>query len=199
MGSGVTRRVEQAVKALESGQVKKALWLTDTVKTEKHHKIVAGAARKCLSDRTQCSVFLKDAASELQDTITPPMDTTELDGVEEMLKKEEQHTDQANVTTEPQKTDEELYAECEECHVSDAVVKFHEIAEECKDTAVIETIESTLENEDTMPEEWLKKMVEVTEKPSCGQESYQVVLGELTDYLQGRDSPILKQLDEEKD
>ena len=183
---GVTHKIEEAVKALEEGKVKKALYLTDTGKTERHHRIVSEAAAKCLSDKEQCGVYLKDAAQRLKETITPPLDESGLEGVGEML---EEKPEQA-----AEKTDAELYEECEECHVSDAVVKFHEIAEHCGDAATIESIQKTLDDEPP-PEQWIKTMVGIAEKPSCGEESYKVVLGELTDYLQKRDSPILKKLE----
>lgn len=183
---GVTHRIEEAVKALEQGKVKKALYLTDNPKTERHHQMVSDAAKKCLSDKGQCPAYLKDAAEQLKDTITAPLDETGLEGVEEMI-------DQKPQADQPQ-TDE--YEPCEECHVSDAVIRFHEIAEGCGDAAIMESIQKTLEDEPP-PEQWLKAMVTIAEKPSCGEESYQVVLGKLTDYLQKRDSPILKKLEEE--
>lgn len=183
---GVTHRIEEAVKALEQGKVKKALYLTDNPKTERHHEIVSDAAKKCLSNKGQCPVYLKDAAQKLKETITPPLDETGLEGVEEMIDQKPQ--------TERQQTDEELYESCEECHVADAVVKFHEIAEGCGDEAAMGTIQKTLGDE-IPPEQWIKTMVTIAEKPSCGEGPYRVVLGELTDYLQKRDSPILKKLE----
>lgn len=193
MKGGVTKRIEDSVQALEKGQVKRALFLTDSDKTRRHHDIVAGAASKCLSDKEQCQTYLQDAAEKLRDTITAPLESTDLEGVEEMI---EQESPQAETPPADIKTDEEIYAECEECHVSDAVLKFHKIAEHCGDAETLETIESTLGDDLTPPEEWLKKMVAIAEKPSCGEESYKSVLGELTEYLEGRSSPILKQMDE---
>jgi hypothetical protein len=187
MKGGITHRIEEAVKALEEGKLKKALFLTDNPKTERHHGIVVAAARQCLAKKEECPDHLQDAAQKLKDTITPPLDETDLEGVEELL---------GEPGEKPrEKTDEELYQNCEECHVSNAVVQFHEIAEGCGDTKTKEVIKKGLENEDT-PEQWLKTMIEIAEKESCGKESYVSVVGELVDYLDGRDSPILTKLDE---
>ena len=188
MKGGVTHKIEEAVKALEQGKVKKALYLTDTGKTERHHEIVSDAARKCLSNKEQCPVYLQDAAQRLKDTITPPLDDTDLEGVGGML-------DQKPHAEIP--SDDELYESCEECHIGDAVVRFHEIAEHCGDVGAVERIQKNLGDDQTPPEQWIKTMVSIAEKPSCGEKSYQVVLGELTDYLGGRDSPILKKLEDE--
>ena len=85
MKGGVTKRVEQAIEALDKGQVKKALFVLDTDKTTRHHQIVASAARKCLSEKESCPVNLKEARNKLKDTITAALDVTDLEGVEEML------------------------------------------------------------------------------------------------------------------
>ena len=188
--SGVTHKIEEAVKALEQGKVKKALYLTDTDKTERHHQIVTDAARKCLTDKAKCSVYLKDAAQKLQDTITAPLDTTDFEGVEEMVgapKHEEE---------KPEAEDDE-YENCEECHIADAAVKFHGISKHCGDD-ITQRLEKIADAEDTPPETWLKSMIEIAEDASCGKEQYGAVLGELSDYLEKRQSPILKKLDKEE-
>lgn len=188
MKGGVTHIIEESVKALEEGKLKKALYLTDNPKTERHHKIVVDAARQCLARKEECPVHLQDAAQKLKDTITPPLDETDLEGLEELL---------GEPGEKPrEKTDEEQYENCEECHVSNAVVQFHEIAEGCGDVKTKEVIAQKLESNDTPPAEWLKMMIEIAEKPSCGQDSYKSALGELVDYLDGRGSPILTKLDE---
>lgn len=183
--SGVTHRIEEAVKALEKGQVKKALTLTDSKKTLRHHQIVSDAARQCLSDQVECSNYLKDAAQKLKDTITAPLDTTDLEGVEEMLERKP-------IRQKPQNDEEN----CEECHVADAIVKFHEISSNCGNVALTQRIEEMSDDKTMPPTKWLKEMIEITEQARCGRDDYQIVLGELTDYLQGRDSPILRKLDE---
>ena len=184
----VTNRLEKTVKALEQKQLKKALFLTDKEGLERHHQWVEEAARTCIANRNDkqtCDTAIKQAKEKIQETITAPLDDASLEGLEEYMSEER--------PIERERVDE--LESCEECHISDAVVKFHEIAEGCGDAATMESIQKTLEDEPP-PEQWLKAMVSIAEKPSCGEESYQVVLGELTDYLQKRDSPILKKLEE---
>ena len=189
--SGVTHKIEEAVKALEQGRVKKALYLTDTDKTERHHKIVTDAARKCLTDKGKCPAYLKDAAQKLQETITAPLDTTDLEGVEEMVGASKQ------IEEEKPKAEADEYENCEECHIADAAVKFHDISKHCGDS-ITQRLEKIADEQDTPPEAWLKSMIEIAEGASCGREQYETVLGELSDYLEKRQSPILKKLDKEK-
>ena len=195
MGS-VTHRIEATVKALDAGQLKKALALTEGVpKLEKHHQWVAEAARTCLANKDNgklCKEAIKMARDKVQETTQLPVDDTSIEGLEEYLSPEEP----AKSESSSEKTDEEL-ENCEECHVSDAVVKFSEIGESCGDASVIAIIESTLENELTPPEDWVKKMIEITETAGCGKGKYQAVLNKLTSYLESRDSPILEKLDKD--
>lgn len=186
---GVTHKIEEAVKALEKGQVKKALWLTDTTKTQRHHRIVEDAARKCLTDKEQCSVYFKDAAEKLLETITAPLDETDLEGVEEMIGESEKPAEQV------EKTEDELYAECEECHVVDAVIKFHEVSAQCSPEAT-QRIERLSADENTAPEKWLKELKQIKNDARCGRGDYEEIWDELTSYLRERDSPILKGLEE---
>ncbi len=190
--SGVTRKIEDSVKALEEGKIKKALLLTDTVKTETEHAVVVDAAKKCVEDKEKCMAYCKEAAGVLKDRITPTGEDTSLEGVEEMLA-------EGNKPEKPaaEKTDEELYEDCEECHVANAVVKFSEISEKCAD-GVHEEIDHISEDPNTPPEKWLRTMVEITENATCSQDAYKAVLTDLTEYLEKRKSPILNKLDEEQ-
>ncbi len=189
MKGGVTRRVEDAIKALDQGQVKKALFLTENPKTERHHQIVSLAAKQCLSNQDQCPDFLKSAAKELKETITAPLDDTSLEGIEGMLESE---------TKIETKTDEELYEDCEECHIANAVVKAVEICEQYPQD-VCSIITQKVGNEDIQPMEWLKTLKQATDQaegPAKGELA--VIVGEVSDYLEKRNSPFLEALKEEE-
>ena len=194
MKGGITHRIEETVKALDQKQLKKALSLTDSIpKLERHHEWVSEAAQTCLANKDDCEAAIKTARDKVGSTTQLPEDSTDLEGLEEYLKPEGGPMEEI---AEAEKTDEQLYEECEECHVTNAVVQFHDIAEGCGDTETTDAITQTAENQDTPPGAWVKQLVVIAEKPSCGQEAYKAALGELTDYLQKRDSPILKKLDE---
>ena len=102
-----------------------------------------------------------------------------------------------------QKTDEELgeaiFEECEECHVAVAASRFADAcAENREEAGGCELIGRSLENENTEPVDWIKAMVQTAEKAEG--EAKQEMLGaitELTEYLERRDSPLLKALDKE--
>lgn len=208
MKGGVTKRIEDTVKALEAGQLKKALYLTEADGLERHHSFIEQSARTCLSNKDNkeaCSMAIKEAREKVQDTISLPIDDTSLEGLEEYLT-EQKPVEQASSTGEAQKpeqekTDEELYEECEECHVAVAASRFADIcADNPEEAGSCELISKSLEDEKTEPVDWIKAMVQTAEdaKGKAKEEMVESV-SELSDYLERRDSPILKQLgDEEK-
>lgn len=175
---GVTSRIERAIKALEEGKVKKALFLTDNEKTKKQHDIVLGAAKKCLEDKESCPVNLQAATSSLKETITAPLDEVGLEGVEEYF--EEKGEEQ----------------ECDACEVADAVIKFGNICRECPDDGACDKIEENLKDDNTSPEKWIKTMVEISEKAECEKSAYEVVLKNLVEKLEKTNSSLLKSIDE---
>ena len=98
-----------------------------------------------------------------------------------------------------QKTDEDLFEECEECHVAVAASRFADAcAENREEAGGCEIIGRSLENENTEPGDWIKAMVETAEKAE-GKAKQEMVgaITELTDYLERRSSPLLKALDKE--
>lgn len=189
-----TKRIEKTIEALDKKQLKNALFLTDRPETERHHEWVKQAAQACLSnkgDKERCDAAIKEAKAKIQETIAVDLEDTSLEGIEEMLEPE---NTQAQEPQPAEKTDEELYAECEECHVADAVVKFAEIGRQCSGEA--SEIESVAADESTPPEKWLREMKRIKDNATCGQEAYQEAWNELTSYLKERESPILKGLEE---
>ncbi len=205
MKGGVTKRIEDTVKALESGQLKKALLLTDREGLEKHHQFVEQAARTCLSNKDNkeaCAMAIKEASGKVQDTITLPIDDTSLEGVEEYLSPETPKEEPKEAQPSAEKTDEEIFEECEECHVAVAAAR---IAEICADRpedggASCKLISEKLEDENTKPADWIKAMVETAEQAQGeAQEQMVAAVTELTDYLERRDSPFLKELNKEEE
>ena len=201
MKGGVTRRIEETVKALEGGQLKKALYLTEADGLENHHRFVEEAARTCLANKDNkeaCAMAIREARDKVQDTITLPIDDTSLEGVEEYLSPEKQSEEPKETQPTSEKTDEELYEECEECHVAVAAARIAEICAERPEEAgnACKVISEKLEDENTEPADWIKTMVETAEQAQ-GEAKDQMVAAvtELTDYLERRDSPFLKELD----
>ena len=200
MKGGITKKIEETVKALEQGQLKKALLLTDRGGLERHHQFVEQAARTCLANKGNkeaITMAIEEAKEKIQETITLPEDDTSLEGVEELLTPEKPAEEpQAQPTAE--KSDEELYEECEECHVAVAAARIAEICAEHPEDggASCKLISEKLEDENTGPAEWIKAMVETAEQAQ-GEAKEQMVTAvtELTDYLERRDSPFLKELD----
>jgi len=201
---GVTKRVEDTVKALEQGQLKKALSLTDREGLESHHQFVEQAARTCLAnkgDKEACTMAIEEAKERVKDTITLPIDDTSLEGLEEYLSPGPPAGEPKETEPTSEKTDEEVYEECEECHVAVAAARIAEICAERPDEAggACKTISQNLEDENTEPADWIKAMVETAEQAQ-GEAKEQMVAAvtELTDYLERRNSPFLKELDEEE-
>ncbi|MBA7652429.1 hypothetical protein ES703_60263 [subsurface metagenome] len=205
MKGGVTKKIEDTVKALEQGQLKKALLLTDREGLEKHHQVVEQAARTCLANKDNkeaCTMAINEARDKVQDTITLPIDDTSLEGVEEYLSPEKQPGEPKETQPSSEKTEEELFEECEECHVAVAASRFAEIcAEHPEDAgASCKLISEKLEDENTEPADWIKAMVETAEQAQGeAKEQMGAAVSELTDYLERRDSPFLKELDKDKE
>jgi len=198
---GVTKRVEDTIKALEGGQLKKALVLTDREGLERHHQFVEQAARTCLASKDNkeaCAMAIEEAKEKVQDTVTLPIEDTSLEGLEEYLSPGVPAEEpQAQPTSE--KTDEELFEECEECHVAVAAARIAEICAERPEEAgnACKVISEKLEDENTEPADWIKAMVETAEQAQGeAKEGMVAAVTELTDYLEKRNSPFLKKLDE---
>ncbi len=204
MKGGVTKRIEDTVKALEGGQLKKALYLTEAAGLEKHRQVVEQAARTCLANKDNkevCQTAMNEARNKIQDTISLPIDDTSLEGVEEYLSPEKPAEEpQAQPTSE--KTDEELFENCEECHVAVAAARVAEICAERPEEAgnACKLISEKLKDETTEPADWIKTMVETAEHAQGeAKEQMAAAVTDLTDYLKRRDSPILKELDKDKE
>ena len=205
MKGGVTKRIEDTVKALEAGQLKKALYLTEAEGLERHRQFIEQAARTCLANKDNkeaCAMAIKEARAKVQDTVTLPIDDTSLEGLEEYLSPEKQPAAQPETKPASEKTDEELYEECEECHVAVAASTIAEICAEHTEEAGAgcKLISGKLEDETTEPADWIRAMVETTEQAQGeAKEKMAAAVTELTDYLKRRDSPILKELDKGKE
>ena len=199
MKGGVTKRIEDTIKALEQGQLKKALYLTEA--DEELHGFVEKAARTCLANKDNkeaCAMAIKEAKEKVQDTITLPIDDTSLEGVEEYLSPGKQPEGPKEAEPASEKTDEELFEECEVCHVAVAASRFAEICAEHPEGAgaSCKLISAKLEDETTEPTDWIKTMVETAEQAQGeAKEEMVAAVSELTDYLKRRDSPMLKELD----
>lgn len=193
MKGGVTRAIEEAIEALDKGQLKKALFILDKEKTAKQHAIVSEAARQCLSDKESCPVNLKDARDQLQAMLTNPLEDTSLEGLEEMLKERQPVEPELKDAT----TDEELYEECEECHIANAVVAATEICDKHPHSACSVIIEK-LDKEDIQPEQWLKALRRArNEVEGEAKAEFDMILDDLAGYLERRKSPFLKHLTED--
>lgn len=201
MKGGVTKRIEDTVKALEGGQLKKALYLTESNGLEKHHRFVVEAARTCLTnrdDKEACAMAIKEAKDKVQDTVTLDIDDTSLEGVEEYLSPEKPPEEPEEAKPSSEKTEEELFEECEECHVAVAASRIAEIcAEHPEDAgASCKLISEKLEDENTEPVDWIKAMIEAADHAQGeAKEEMVAAVSELADYLKKRDSPFLKEID----
>jgi len=202
---GVTKRIEDTVKALDQGQLKKALYLTETSGLEKHHGFVEKAARTCLTNKDNkeaCAMAIKEARGRVQDTITLAIDDTSLEGVEEYLSPEKPPEQPPEAQPTSEKTDEELFEECEECHVAVAAARIAEVCAEHPEEAgaSCKLISEKLEDENTEPADWIRAMVETAEQAQGeAKEKMAAAVSELTDYLERRNSPFLKELDKDKE
>jgi len=210
MKGGITKRIENTVKALDGGQIKKALYLTEGIeKLDRQHQAIEEAARTCLANKDNkdiCATAIREARGKVQDTVTLPIDDTSIEGLEEFMTKPETETPVAEQTPpiqevpapEQKKTDEEIYEECEECHVAVAASRFADICAENPEEAgaSCKLISEKLEDETAEPADWIKAMVETAEGANGEvKEEMVAAVTELTDYLQKRDSPLLEKLD----
>jgi len=203
----VTKRLENAVKALQGNQLKKALYLTEHEKTSRQHEWVQGAARKCLAnknDKKVCEATIKETREKIADTITPPMEDTSLEGLEEYLspeiKPEVAKTEEVKQPERPsnEMTDEELYESCQECHVATAASRFATVCEEHPEETgqACKFISAKLADETTEPVDWIKAMIQTAEQLEEGEPKQEMTaaLNELVEYLERRESPFLKEL-----
>jgi len=201
---GVTKRIEDTVKALEQGQLKKALYLSEANGLEKHHSLIEQAARTCLANKENkeaCTLAIEEAKDKVQDTITLPIDDTSLERVEEYLSPEKPSEQPPETQPTSEKTDEDLFEECEECHVAVAAATIAQVCTELPEEAggACKIISEKLEDENTEPADWIKAMVETAERAQGeAKEQMGAAVTELTDYLQRRNSPFLKELDKEQ-
>lgn len=208
---GATKKLQDTLAALDQGQLKKALYLTEAdEKISRQHQFVEEAARTCLAnkgDKEACSMAIKEAKGKIQDTITLPIDDTSLEGLEEYLPLKPPEGVQGIKEPEGEKspdemTDEELYESCEPCHIAVAASQFANIcAEKLEGNGKsCELISQKLEDETTEPVDWIKAMVLTAENTEGKAKQDMVeVITDLTDYLQRRDSDILKELDKEEE
>jgi len=198
---GVTKKIEDTIKALDQGQLKKALYLTEAAGLENHHQFIEQAARTCLAnrdDKEACAMAIKEAKDKVQETVTLPIDDTSLEGLEEYLSPEKPPEQPPETQPAAEKTDEELWEACQECHVAAAAARFAEICAEHPEEAgaSCKLISEKLEDENTEPADWIKAMVETAEQAQ-GEAKEQMVAAvtELTKYLERQNSPFLKELD----
>lgn len=201
MKGGVTKRIEDTVSALDKRQLKKALYLTEgNEKLSQQHQFVEEAARTCLSNKNNkevCQVAMNEARNKIQDTISLPIDDTSLEGLEEYVSPEKPAEQPIEPQPSSEKTDEELFEECEECHVAVAAVRFAEIcAEHPEDAGVAcKLISANLEDENTEPADWIRAMVETAEQAQGeAKEKMDATVTELAGYLERRRSSFLKEL-----
>ena len=204
MKGGITKRIEDTVSALEAGQLKRALLLTDREGLEKHRQFIEEAARTCLANKDNkeaCALAIKEAKNKVKDTVTLDIDDTSLEGLEEYLSPGSPAEEPKETSPSAEKTDEELYEECEPCHVGDAAAKVGNICQERPEEADCgcKLILKMAEDENTTEAEWIKAMVETAEQAQGeAKEQMVAVVTELVDYLERRKSPLLEQLDKEE-
>ena len=197
---------------MDQKQLKKALYLSEAKGLEKHHQWVEEAARTCLVNRDNkgiCEAAIKVARDKVHETVSLPLDDTGLEGLEDYLTEPTLPAETKPVAppapsaserlAKAQKTDEELFEECEECNVAVTAAKFADIcAERQEEAGGCELIGRSLENESTEPVDWLKAMVQTAEKAQGrAKEEMVAAISLLTDYLERRKSPFLKALDRE--
>ena len=211
MKGGVTKKLEDTIKALDQKQLKKALYLSEAKGLEKHHQWIEEAARTCLTNKDNkkvCEQAIKEARDKVHDTVSLPIDDTSLEGLEDYMT-EQKLPDETGPVEAPavpsgflakaQKTDEELFENCEDCHVAVAASMFADIcAEKPEEAGGCEVIGRSLEDENTEPADWIKAMIETAEKAQGNAKQEMVgAITELTEYLERRTSPLLKALEKE--
>lgn len=214
MKGGVTKKIEDTISALDKGQLKKAIYLTEGhEKLSRQHQFVEEAARICLANKDNkeiCRAAIKEARNKIQDTVSLPIDDTSIEGLEEFMTEQKLPEETKPVETpaapsgflaKAQKTDEELFESCEECHVAVAAAKFADVCAGNREEAGggCELISRSLANENTEPADWIKAMVQTAEKAEGkAKQEMAGAITELTEYLERRDSPLLKAIDKEE-
>ena len=212
MKGGVTKRIEEITKALDQKQLKKALYLSEAKGLERHHEWIQEAARTCLvnrEDKSACEQAIRRAREKVQGTASLPVDDSSLEGLEEYMTEQKLPEEMKSVETpavpsgflsKAQKTDEELFEECEECHVAVAASRFADVcAGNREEAGGCELIGRSLENENTEPVDWIKAMVQTAEKAEGkAKQEMTGAITELTEYLERRNSPLLKAIDKEE-
>ena len=212
MKGGVTKRIEEINKALDQKQLKKALYLSEAKGLERHHEWIQEAARTCLvnrEDKSVCEQAIRRAREKVQGTASLPVDDTSLEGLEEYMTEQKLPEETKSVETpavpsgflsKAQKTDEELFEACEECHVAVAASRFADVcAGNREEAGGCELIGRSLENENTEPVDWIKAMVQTAEKAEGkAKQEMAGAITELTEYLERRNSPLLKAIDKEE-
>ncbi len=212
MKGGITKRIEDMTKALDQKQLKKALFLSEAKGLERHHEWIQEAAHTCLAsqeDKGACDQAIQKAREKVQGTVNLSIDDTSLEGLEdymteqklaEEVKPVEAPVSSTEFLSKAQKTDDELFERCEECHVAVAAAKF---ADACAENPVeagggCEIINRSLANENTEPADWIKAMVQTAEKAQGkAKQEMTGAITELTEYLERRNSPLLKAIDKE--
>jgi len=197
MKGGVTKRIEETITALEKGQIKNALFLTDRPEMGTARGWVEEAARKALADKKNAREYMNEAKDKLQATITSPLDDTSLEGVQEYLTGPAAEPPEAEppppiVKPKEEMTDEELYESCEDCHVAAAAAAAADICEEHPQT-ICAVISERLDKEDVEPEDWIRALREAAAK-SEGEPKAKLdaVMADLKGYLERRNSPFLE-------
>lgn len=214
MKGGITKRIEDVLKSLDQKQLKKALYLTEGhEKLSRQHQYIQEAARTCMANKNNkevCQAAIKEVRNKVNDTVTLPFDDTSLEGLEEFMTEEKLPEETKSVETpavpsgflaKAQKTDDELFFECEECHVAIAASRFADVCAEHREEAGggCELIGRSLEDENTEPADWIKAMVQTAENAQGkAKEEMTAAITELTEYLERKDSPFLKELNKEE-
>jgi hypothetical protein len=210
---GVTKRIEEINKALDQKQLKKALYLSEAKGLERHHEWIQEAASTCLAnreDKSACEQAIQRAREKVQGTASLPVDDTSLEGLEEYMTEQklpeekmapvEAPAPPSGFLSKAQKTDADLFEECEECHVAVAASRFADVcAGNREEAGGCELIGRSLENENTEPVDWIKAMVQTAEKAEGkAKQEMAGAITELTEYLESRNSPLLKAIDKEE-
>ena len=156
--SGAGKKIEEAATALEKGFIKKAMLITDSVKTEAEHKLVVEIAKKCIKEKDNCNTYCKEGAVKLKAAITPTTENN--DDLGDVLAAEENRaqepesneslvktkaidgdtppptSDMTPPKTPPppekpvdEKTADELFLDCPDCNVAAAAANFVKIAQ----------------------------------------------------------------------
>ncbi len=201
MSGGVTHKLEKTVEALDKKQLPNALYLTEKKGLERQHEWVRKAAETCVADESKCKGAIKEAKDKIIDSMTAPLESTDVEDLKAYLKEDKpvENKDRASQEThEP--TDEELFLECEDCHVADAVVKAAKVCNDYPDQHVCDKIGEKIENPDVTPETWIKTLVSVKkEVEGPAKEKITGIVDDLHGYLEKRNSPFLPAFEDNKE